>query len=54
VVAEFNDVVVVVGRALTFTPALHISFLLESTHVYFMFEYTTTCPFVEHEELVTG
>lgn len=53
-VVESNDVVVVVGRALTLIPALQTSFLLEITHVYFIFEYTTTCAFVEHEELVTG
>ena len=46
--------VVVVGKALTFTPALQTSFFPESTQVYFMFEYTTTCPFVTQEELAAG
>ena len=51
---ESSDVVVVVDKATTFTPLLQTSFFLEITHVYFLFAYTTTCPFVEHEELVTG
>ena len=46
--------VVVVGKALTFTPALQTSFFPESTQVYFMFEYTTTCPFVTQEEFAAG
>ena len=47
-------VVVVVGKTLTFTPALQTSFFPESTQVYFMFEYTTTCPFVTQEEFAAG
>ena len=47
-------VVVVVGKTLTFTPALQTSLLPESTQVYFIFEYTTTCPFVAQEVFAAG